>query len=172
MKRTTVLVAALVFAMLNSAQGEQAKATSLASLDTFKKLEGEWVLTEPEEGKEGLVEFEYKVLSKGLAVMETYHPGRETEEITIYYEDGGDLLLTHYCSLGSHPRMRAVAGRAANMLSFSLVDIANLESQSVPHLSSMQITFIDSNTIHTRWGLYKDGKEIRNFPATLKRVDG
>ena len=55
----------------------------------------------------GKSQISYKVVSGGSALMETIREPNGTEMVTGFHPDGDRLLMTHYCSLGNQPRMRA-----------------------------------------------------------------
>ena len=79
-----------------------------ASLEQLKALAGEWVAAEDNEMvKKGDLVSRYVVSAAGTAVVETVFPGSPHEMVTVYYLDGPDLVLTHYCMGGNQPRMRA-----------------------------------------------------------------
>ena len=48
----------------------------------------------------------YRVTAAGSAVMEVLFPGTDHEMVTVYHQDGDDLILTHYCAAGNQPRMK------------------------------------------------------------------
>ena len=45
----------------------------------------------------------FKILRLYLA----HFPGQPMEMLSIYHQDKGDLLMTHYCILGNQPKMKA-----------------------------------------------------------------
>ncbi|MDR4471533.1 MAG: hypothetical protein MRJ92_02410 [Nitrospira sp.] len=53
----------------------------------------------------------YKIAlgSGGTTLTETLTPPDSPPMTTMYYSDGDQLMLTHYCSLNNQPRMRAAA---------------------------------------------------------------
>src|SRR5437868_15374337 len=90
-----------------SARAGNGDTAGTPQLDALKGLAGEWT----GKAKHGDMEHEatvtYKVTAGGSAVVETVFPGTEHEMVTVYHQDGDDLVLTHYCMLGNQPRMRA-----------------------------------------------------------------
>ena len=82
--------------------------TPLAAFELFRALAGDWIAADDGEMyKKGDLVARYAVTAAGSAVVETVFPGSPHEMVTVYYSDGPDLVLTHYCMEGNLPRMRA-----------------------------------------------------------------
>src|SRR5262249_20363265 len=83
-----------------------APAVAHMGLERMKTLAGTWLAT----GKDGKptdqVVSVVRVTAAGSAVHETLFPGQPHEMISIYYRDGADLMMTHYCALGNQPHMK------------------------------------------------------------------
>jgi hypothetical protein len=141
----------------------------VSQLDQLKRLAGEWT----GKGKHGEHEMDatvtYKVTSGGTAVMETLGPGSEHEMVTLYHQDGNDLVLTHYCMLGNQPRMKAEKGDGSKKLSFKFAGAGNLKSEQDTHMHDMTLEIIDDDHIKTTWTLYKDGKPSDKATFDFKR---
>ena len=74
-----------------------------SSLSSLKVLVGEWKGTDTD-GKPHKVA--YALSSGGTSLTETLTPPDNPAMTTMYYSDGDQLMLTHYCSLNNQPRMR------------------------------------------------------------------
>ena len=140
--------------------------TGSAAFDKLKSLVGEW------EGKAAgghTVQVSYHLVSGGSAVMETIKDGTEAGMITMYHLDGDALMMTHYCSIGNQPRMRAVppAGEI-NSLKFNFVDVTNIAKNSAGRMQSLTITFQDKNHIKQEW-TYSDGGKEETAVFSLER---
>src|SRR5882762_11523952 len=112
--RRFAMLAALVLSAGTARAAAPAEAAAVparpasASLERLKTLAGEWVAAEDGDmAKKGDLVARYAVTASGTAVVETVFPGREHEMVTVYHDDGPDLVLTHYCMEGNQPRMRA-----------------------------------------------------------------
>lgn len=140
-----------------------------SSFEIIKGLAGDWVVVDPGEDEKGKIAFTYKVVTASNAVLETYHPGRPDEEITVYNMDGGDLVLTHYCSLGPQSRMRAPGQVSGNSISFAFDSVANMKTQSDAHIHNMALTIVDADRIQTVWTMHRDGRTAGDFPFDLAR---
>lgn len=138
---------------------------SSAELERLKSLAGTW------EGKSpmGPATFQYKVTAGGSAVEETIMPGTPHEMTTIYYDEGGKLQLTHYCSLGNHPSMKLIKSEPAK-LEFTLVDgtapAANM------HMHALTLSTPDKDHLNADWTVFDKGskKDVHSFSLTRKKT--
>ena len=82
---------ALAVIVCGGVRGEEKKSSG-PSLDTMKKLVGEWVMV----GKDGKptdqVASSMRVTANGSAVVETLFPGTPHEMLSVYFMDGDDLV--------------------------------------------------------------------------------
>ena len=111
--RTALLLGAIaLFAVGNGSNaGEKTKPVNVQRLEALKKLAGDWVAVGKDGKATAKVISSIRVTSAGTAVQETLFPGSDHEMVTMYHLDGDDLILTHYCSLGNQPRLRAEPGK-------------------------------------------------------------
>ncbi|MBL8186616.1 MAG: hypothetical protein JNK38_01340 [Acidobacteria bacterium] len=140
----------------------QAQSKAAPAFDKLKALAGEWQ-GKTLEGTTGKVN--YRIASGGSAVIETLMPANEPEMVSVYHRDGDSLVLTHYCSAGNQPRMRAeVPTGDINKLEFKFVDATNLKHATDGHINHMTITFQDKDHITVVWVWREKGKEV---PMTI-----
>ncbi|MEK6406112.1 MAG: hypothetical protein AABN34_04025 [Acidobacteriota bacterium] len=143
MKRM-ILVLALVLCGLNG-------AAAGSDFDRLKALVGEWESTSPE-GKSRIT---FALISNGTALMETMV---NENMMTIYHPDGNAILMTHYCSAGNQPRMRAQGSRGDSIV-FQYVDAANLKGSADGHMRRLVIKFKDTDHVTEEWTWKQAGKE-------------
>lgn len=140
--------------------------TTSAAFDKLKSLAGEW------EGKSSdgtTARVSYQVVSGSSTVMETIHDKNGPGMITMYHLDGEAIMVTHYCSVGNQPRMRAVPPQGdIKSLKFSFVDVTNLAKPSASHMKSLTLTFQDANHIKQEW-TYSEGGKDETAVFTLER---
>jgi hypothetical protein len=138
-----------------------------ASLDKMKALAGEW----QGEGPNGkTVKATYKLVSGGTAVAETLEVPGEPDMLTVYYANGGELMMTHYCSMGNQPRMRAASSSAdAKSLSFHFVDGTNMAGPGAPHMHDLKITFDDADHLTQEWSMKGGTGEKAAFRLERKK---
>jgi len=74
--------------------------------ERMKALVGGWEGTAnmPKEGEK--VRVEYRLSSGGSYIVETLFPGKADEMMSVYYDNKGQLTMTHYCALRNQPRMK------------------------------------------------------------------
>jgi hypothetical protein len=164
------LASALLFPALSLSAGEKAHAHPAAAkgsaeLERIKTLAGTW------EGKTpmGPAVIQYKVTGGGSAVAETIMPGTPHEMTTIYYDHGGKLQLTHYCSLGNHPSMK-LDKADADKLEFSLVEGSVTPGEAM-HMHALTLTTPDKDHLVADWTVFDKGakKDVHSFNLTRKK---
>ena len=149
------LAAAAVFAM----EAHTPAATN-PGFEKMKSLVGEWVGTVEEGGKKMPVIVSYRLVSNGTALEETLKTPEETDMITMYVADGKALAMTHYCSEGNQPRMRAaVPAGGVDKLDFRYVDATNLPAADASHMHGLVITFQDADHMTQAWTHRAGGKD-------------
>lgn len=134
-----------------------------------KKLVGDWV----EIGKDGKptekVFTSFRVTAAGTTLVETVFPGGDDEMITMYHLDGDDLILTHYCTFGNQPRMRAEPGSDVNRIAFKFESATNLKSGNSPHMDHATVTLVDADHFTTEWVGLENGKICHQMTVDLVR---
>lgn len=145
-----------------------AKAVNPA-FEKLKSLEGTWT------GKAGVKGGEasdatviYKLTGAGTALVETLFAGTPHEMVTVYYPDGTDVRLTHYCAAGNQPTMK-LTGADGKTLRFEFVSGTNMKLTDM-HMHSMSVTLLDPDHIQAEWTSWREGKaaEVAAFDLTRK----
>lgn len=139
----------LVFLFLSGTGGAAG-----GDFDRLKSLAGEWEATS-NYGKTPVV---FQLTANGTALMETVGSGAETM-VTVYHLDGEATMMTHYCSAGNQPRMRAQKSSDGKSITFNFVDAANLKDGGSGHMSRLVITFQDADNLIEEWTWKDKGKE-------------
>ncbi len=154
MKTAIVILALSVGVLYAGAPPEGSTASS--GFDQLKTLVGEWK-GKDSDGKP--VTITYKLVSMGTALMETLDMGEEHGAmITMYHLDGKRLMMTHYCSMGNQPRMRAENMAKDGKLAFSMVDITNRASSKDNYMKKLIFTFKDGDHFSQEWTMRMEGK--------------
>ena len=137
-------------------------------LDEIKKLVGDWYEV-GDDGKpsEQLVS-SYRITAAGSAVIETLFPGEEHEMISMYSMDGGDLRLTHYCSLGNAPSFRAE--RSKQGLIWRCQGVQNLDAHGAAHMHEGRTDWHSADHITGTWLQTVDGEVTYTAAFDLVRV--
>ena len=150
----------------NPAAAEGRVVTDLDSQAAFERLKGlvgEWKGTwEPGSVPTTVT---YTLTGNGSALIEDYAVA-ETTMATIYHLDGDDLMLTHYCSIGNQPRMRAASmGEDFERIQFDFIDVTNLESGG--YSERLVVSMLEENRISLR---YTGSRTGRTSGVELERV--
>lgn len=143
-------------------------SSSAPHLDEIKQLVGDWYQV-GEDGKPSkqLVS-SYRITAAGSAVIETLFPGEEHEMVSMYFMDGGDLRLTHYCSLGNAPSF--LAERRKEGLTWRCQGVHNLDSHGAAHMHEGHTTWQDKDRITGTWLQTVDGEVTYTAAFDLIRV--
>ena len=64
----------------------------------------------------------YDLASKDSIVTELFG-----KELSVFYPDGNDLMMTHFCNAGNHPRLKLKNNSGLRTWEFEMVDITNLK---------------------------------------------
>src|SRR5437879_6435497 len=113
-----MLAGAFISVERSQAQTEKPKAKETSAQICFaklKKLAGDWTHKEDKSGKE-MVTLRYRVISGGSAVEEEMLPGSPGSMTSIYHLDNGSLVMTHFCSLGNQPHLKATTASTASKM--------------------------------------------------------
>jgi hypothetical protein len=129
-----------------------------AAFDQLKALAGTWQAKSPD-GKVAM-KASYEVYGNGTAVVETLSGMGESPMVTVYYPDGSQVMLTHYCTMGNQPRMRTSDAGTGKQLSFAFVDATNMKSPDDAHMHGLKVTFADRDHFSQEWTMKKDGKDV------------
>ena len=96
--------------------------------------------------------------------------GAEAFVTTLYYVDGGEVKLTHYCIAGNQPTMRGTYAPETKTITFDLVSISNLKNPGDGHMHHAVYTFIDDDHLKTAWTFQKGQKDAFTEDATYVRA--
>ena len=162
----TIAMCLLAGASLNlphsAAQTEKPKPKETSAQICFaklKKLAGDWTHKEGKSGKE-MVMLRYKVISGGSAVEEEMMPGSPESMTSIYHLDNDSLVMTHYCSLGNQPHLRATKASTASKMEFECIGGGgNMKSENDMHIHHLVFTFLSDDHFTQEWSANKDGKQ-------------
>jgi len=160
-----ILSIALMTVKTAAAPGGGAEA-----FEKLKSLVGHW---ETDKTNMNRATLDLEMTSGGTAVLEKFHmidDGKPVEMITLYYLDGEDVKLTHYCMAGNQPTMRGTYAPDSRTLKFELVSISNLKNADAGHMHHATYTFLDNDHFKTTWTFRKDQKDAFTEDVTYVRV--
>ncbi|HEX9760048.1 MAG TPA: hypothetical protein VGA40_03970 [Candidatus Acidoferrales bacterium] len=155
------LGALLVCAVGSRAQAPAAESTpATAAFERLKALTGKWEATR-DDGRKVYKTFE--VTAGGSAVTEKYEEaGRpHMTMFTVFYLEGRDLVLNHYCVAKNQPRMRAEKISASgDDVQFLFTGATNLASTDAGHMYRAVYQFHSGGEFSSAW-TYRQGGQDR-----------
>jgi hypothetical protein len=167
-----VLVSIAAIEQMAAAEEKHAVHASAKNprFDKIKALNGVWEVTSaPSEHGPMAGTVSYKVTAGGSAVLETLFGGSDHEMLTLYYVDGDNVALTHYCMLGNRPHMRAEPSSSPDKIVFKCREGENAAIEAEDHMHQVTFTFVDADHVKTEWVLYKGGKRDTTHSFDLAR---
>jgi len=138
--------------------------------DKITLLIGTWQGTLPD-GKP--ITVTYEPISGG-AILEMYHSDDPMwwNMSTVYFRESQHIFMTHYCSWGNHPRMRARASRSSetvDVLKFDYVDMIQTQPTK-GHMRDLTLEFNGNNKLYHHWIWREKGKDT-SLSLMLTRHD-
>jgi hypothetical protein len=125
-------------------------------------FKGAWTITS--EGKKLSFEMTYDLASKDSVVTEFFG-----KELSVFYLDGENLLMTHYCNAGSHPRLKLRQGSGAGRYEFEMMDITNLKDvKEAAHVQPITYQVVAQGQLYLEI-LWMHGKETKSENYTLTK---
>jgi hypothetical protein len=117
-------------------------------------LAGEW------RTKGGETRVTFQLTGGGTALLETHAAKCCGEMVTLYHADLDHLVLTHYCSIGNQPRMKAERV-GENEIEFRFLDATNLAKPADPHMHALRIRFVDDKHYTEEWTFLAGAEETK-----------
>ena len=167
MKSFGVVLAAALFVVAPSCR---AGGNGAAAFEQLKALAGHW---EAQPAGEEKATLDLELTSGGTALIERFHMvegGKPVEMITLYYLDGDQLKLTHYCMTGNQPTMVGAYNPETKTVQFDFASITNLKSPDAGHMHHAVYTLIDNDHFKTAWTFRKDQKDSFTEDVTYVRT--
>lgn len=154
---------------LNAAEPAAPKPSS-AEFERMKSLVGTW--TGKTDFGQGPVDMtvRYRLIAAGSVLEERCFEGTPNEMVTMYFDKGGKLSMTHYCMMGNQPAM-ALKSSDAKSITFDFdASCCTIDPKKESHMHALKLSFIDSDTFTSACQAIMDGKEMPEHPVTMKRV--
>jgi len=89
---------------------------------------------------------------------------------TVYYLDGDNVQLTHYCMAGNQPTMRGTYAPETKTLTFDFVSATNLNSADDGHMHHAVFTIVDANHHTEDWTYMEPGDKPMRGHMELTRT--
>jgi hypothetical protein len=133
------------------------RAGEQTPFEVFKSLQGQWTISAGD--KTLPFHMTYALGSNGSIVTEQFG-----KELSVFYSDKGNLLMTHFCNRGNQPRLRLKAGGAGRRYEFDMFDITNLKDPSDDHVHAIIYEIHDPQHIRLEIIWKKgDGEESEKY---------
>src|ERR1700674_3381576 len=142
-----------------------AQSSAQKTLDRFKSMAGTWQGKSPSGGTS---EVTYHLAAGGTAVMADMHMAGD-DMVSMYYVDGDQLLMTHFCPSNNQPRMKATISPDLKTISFDFLDATNLPGPQAGHMHRAVYVFTDSDHYSEEWTWKKEGKDTKFHYEMTKR---
>ena len=158
-KAARVLMMVALMAGLAGSRQVVAAPGSAEAFAQLKSLVGHW---EEQKGSENKSTLDVELTAGGTTLVEKFRmveQGKPVEMITMYYLDGGQIKLTHYCMAGNQPTMRGSYAPETKTLTFDFENATNLKSANDGHMHHAVYKFIDNDHFRTTWTFQKDQKD-------------
>lgn len=159
---TAPAVAALVAVLGLVAPAAGEASDFAAAFERLKSLVGTWTIAsaslrgEPYEDRRTVV---YSLTGNGSALVESFHG--EPTMTSVYHMDLADLRLTHYCSAGNQPRMKAERwDPERSTLSFGFVDVSDLAAPNAYHTRELEVVFETPDRVQIRFEGLREGAPV------------
>lgn len=142
-----------------------------AAFERLKQLVGTWQghHTTPDGPP---MEVDYRLTGNGTALVERLFAGSPHEMTSVYYLDGAELVLTHYCAMGNQPRMKLVAGGHDGDLKFDFVGGTNLDVATSTHIHGGRIAIAAEDRFDADWHVWSQGKPTGTNKLFMRRAAG
>jgi hypothetical protein len=165
-------VVVTILGMVGSA-GADAASTPIdgkRAFEVLKGLAGTWSgIAGETNGPPASIQF--LVASGGTVVEEVQFPGLAHEMRSLYYLEGGNLVMTHYCGIGNQPHMRLDTARSsANELVFDFVSGTNMDPAKDTHVHSGWIRPGGADRLEAEWTVYSGAKPAGSHHFSLSRA--
>lgn len=180
--RFMLTVAVMSLSTLAFAQSDAPKSDAQKSFDNMKTLAGSWegpVTIDPphpemSDGKP--LHVSMRVTSRGNSLVHELQeagtpldPSKYDHPVTMFYVDGGQLLLTHYCDAGNRPRMTGKVSPDGKKVEFEFLDMAG--GNEYGHMNHAVFTVIDANHHTEDWTYMMPGDKPLHAHFDLRRAN-
>ena len=87
----------------------------------------------------------------------------------MFYRDGSNLLMTHFCNGGNQPRLKLRESSQPGLLEFEMFDITNLKSADAAHVQRIIYRIIDDKKFDLEI-VWQRGKSQESEKYTLTKI--
>jgi len=165
-----LVVLALRPVAVSSGEHQMPPITHSGDFERMKTLVGAWEGTADMGKGMETIKVIYELTSAGNAVLERFAAGQPHEMVTVYYDSGRKLVMTHYCSLGNQPHME-LTNPGESVMKFVLVEKnPGIDSVNETHMHALTLTIDGKDSISHTWMLYDKGVKKSDVLIKLGRL--
>lgn len=151
------------------------------SFSELKSLAGVWeghvTMTPAFQGADSAeMRVTMRITSRGHALVhemkganDSDDPAKYDHPLTMFYVDGNELDLVHYCDAGNRPHMVAHPSADEKSVAFDLADLSGSDKRG--HMNNAVFTFIDANHHIEEWTYMMPGNKPMRARVELHRID-
>lgn len=157
-------------ATIDGKSGGQVDA--LAVFARLKTLAGSYQVAI--EGMPAPTEVSYETVSGGHALLERLNVGAPEEMVSIYFLEGTELAMVHYCGIGNRPHLRLDRTQStSDRLVFTFdPTTTGIEAAHDAHIHGAVFKFVDADTIDVEWDFWDAGASQHKKVFPLRRRAG
>jgi hypothetical protein len=143
-----------------------------SAFERLKTLEGTYHVEFP--GQAERFDVVWDNVSAGNAIVETLCAETPHEMVSLYYLEGEDLALTHYCGIGNRPMMRLDRVRSTKDEWIFDFDAATtgIDPRTDAHIHGATFRFRSPTEIDVEWSFWDKGAEAEKKLFQLRREPG
>lgn len=135
----------------------------------IKQLEGTWYAVDAQGRATAQVASVFRITANGHSVQEIMHPGTAHEMINMYYRNGDEVRVTHYCAGGNQPTLRLVPAGKPAVFNLELVDITNMLTIDDEHMHEAQYQWLGADRLRTEWRSFTAGRQSSTSQLEMVR---
>ena len=126
------------------------------------------------EGMPAPTEVSYETVSGGHALLERLNVGAPEEMVSIYFLEGTELSMVHYCGIGNRPHLRLDRTQSTiDRLVFAFdPTTTGIEAAHDAHIHGALFKFVDADTIDVEWDFWDAGASQHKKVFPLRRRAG
>lgn len=178
--RCLAIIALAVSLLPLPALADNAHSSPADVFAQLKAMEGRWMegveQTEgepmPDEAPALISMHDFRVTAAGSVVMEVMSSGNDNEMVNMYYMDGDDLVLTHYCAGQNQPTMKLDTEMlAAGKKHFAFTGGTNLDPAVDQHIHAGSWEWQDDGSAVADWTGWNGGEQVGVMHLVLTREE-
>ncbi len=145
---------------------------ALAAFARLKGLAGDYQVTI--DGMPAPTTVSYESVSGGHALLERLNVGAPEEMVSLYFLEGRDLAMVHYCGIGNRPHLRLDRTQSTIDRMVFVYDptTTGIEAAHDPHIHGAIFKFVDADTIDVEWEFFANGASQNKKVFPLRRSAG